>query len=219
MQNSAKFWDKAAAKYAKSTIEDMDAYTYTLERTKSYLSSTDKVLEIGCGTGSTALLLAENVEQLTASDLSGAMIKIGSDKASDQGITNVKFVTAGVFDAVLEPAGDEGLYDTILAFNVLHLVKDTPVVMQRINGLLKPGGLFISKTICKPEAGAPFKFRLMMMILPLMQIIGKAPYVKITRIKAFEGLISSNGFDIIETGNYPASPPSRYIVARKIQTQ
>ena len=35
-------------------------------------------------------------------------------------------------------------------------------------------------------------------------------------IKKLEDIISAAGFKIIETGNYPASPPSRYIVARKM---
>lgn len=212
MQNAAEFWDKTAEKYAKSPIEDMDAYTYTLERTRSYLSPNDNVLEVGCGTGSTALLLAGDVGQIMASDLSGNMIKVGSKKAADQGVTNVGFVKAELFDNAI----DNGPYDAILALNVLHLLEDKSAAIRRINSLLKPGGTFISKTVCQPGSGAPFKFRLIMMILPLMQWIGKAPYVNLMEIKELEDIITSKGFKIIETGNYPASPPNRYIVARKM---
>lgn len=212
MQNTAEFWDKTALKYAKSKIADMDAYTYTLERTRSYLSPKDNVLEVGCGTGSTALLLAGDVGHITASDQSGNMIEAGSQKAQDQGVSNVEFVKSDLFDSAI----DKGPYDAVLAFNLLHLLEDTPAAIERINTLLKPGGTFISKTICKPGSGVPLKFRLLMMILPLMQWIGKAPYVKLMEIKELEDIITSGGFKIIETGNYPASPPSRYIVARKI---
>lgn len=212
MQNAENFWDKIAAKYAKSPIADMDAYTYTLERTRSYLSPEDNVLEVGCGTGSTALLLAGDVRQITASDLSGNMIEAGSEKARDQGISNVKFVRAELFGSAI----DNGPYDAVLALNVLHLLEDTPAAIGRINGLLKPGGTFISKTVCLQGSGAPFKFRIIKMILPLMQLIGKAPYVKFMEITELEEIISSGGFKIIETGNFPASPPSRYIVARKM---
>lgn len=212
MQNAAQFWDKVAEKYARSPIADMDSYTTTLERTRSYLSPDDNILEIGCGTGSTALLLAGNVGQITASDLSANMTSIGSEKAQAQGISNVKFVAAELFDSTIE----NGPYDCVLAFNLLHLLKDTPAALERINGLLKPGGTFISKTVCQPGSRAPLKFRLIKMILPLMQWIGKAPYVNFMEIAELEGMISDGGFKIIETGNYPASPPSRYIVARKI---
>jgi len=218
MQNAATFWDNVARKYAKSPIADMDAYTYTLERTRSYLSPDDTILEVGCGTGSTALLLAGDVGHITASDLSANMIKVGSDKAKEQGIPNVKFVKAELFDSAIDndsPDGSpDGSYDAILAFNLIHLLPDTPAAIRRINGLLKPGGTFISKTVCQPGAGASLKFRLIKMILPLMQWLGKAPYVRFMEIAELEHIISSEGFKIIETGNYP--PPSRYIVARKV---
>ena len=212
MQDTAKFWDKVAVKYAGRPIADEDAYARTLERTRSYLSPNDGVLEVGCGTGSTALLLAGDVGRITASDLSGNMIRIGSEKARDQGISNVTFVNAALFDGVLE----NGPWDAVLAFNLLHLLEDLPAAIGRIDGLLKPGGLFISKTICATGPGMPLKLRLMKMILPLMQWIGKAPYVHFMAIEELEETIASGGFTIIETGNYPASPPSRYIVARKI---
>ena len=212
MQNAATFWDNAAAKYAKSPIADMDSYTYTLERTKSYLSSNDRILEVGCGTGSTSLLLADHVKHITASDLSGNMIAIGSKKAKDQGVSNVDFVTAGLGDETI----GNGPYDAILALNLLHLIEDIPAAVQQIHKLLKPGGTFISKTVCKPGAGTPLKFRLIMLILPLMQWLGKAPYVNFMEIPELEQTIISAGFKIIETGNYPAAPPSRYIVAKKL---
>ena len=209
MQNAAEFWDKVAPKYAKSPISDMDAYTYTLERTRSYLSADDTVLEVGCGTGSTALLLAGNVKHITASDVSPKMIEVGAQKARDQVISNVTFVTAELFDSAI----DNGPYDAVMAFNMLHLLEGPREAIRRINGLLKPGGLFISKTVCRPGSGAPFKYRFLKVILPLMQLIGKAPYVNFMEVEELEGLVTSEGFKIIETGTYP--PPSRYIVARK----
>ncbi len=212
MQKSAKFWNNIAEKYAKSPIADMASYTYTLERTRSYLKPEDSLLELGCGTGSTALLLAGNVRQITASDLSENMIRIGQKKARDQGIANVGFITADVFDEAV-PAGP---HDVVLALNLLHLLEDVPAAVNRINGLLKPGGLFISKTVCRFGAGVPLKLRLMKLVLPLMQMIGKAPFVQFMAIEELEGTITAGGFEIIEAGNFPASPPLRYIVARKI---
>ena len=212
MQDAALFWDQTARKYAQSPIRDMDAYTYTLNRTRSYLKPSDKVLELGCGTGSTALLLAENVAHITASDLSGNMIKVGMEKAADQDITNVSFVQSDVLGGAI----DEGPYDVVMAFNLFHLLEDPEAATRRVAGLLKPGGLFISKTVCTPGAGLPMKFRIMLLALPLMQWLGKAPYVNFMDIEALEAMISGQGFEIMEAGNYPAAPPSRYIVARKL---
>ncbi len=210
MQTAAEFWDKVAPKYAKSPIADMKAYTYTLERTRGYLSPNDTVLEVGCGTGSTALLLADGVKHITASDVSPNMIAVGLEKAREQGVSNVDFVAADLFDSTL----DGGPYDAVLAHNLLHLLEDVPAAIRRIGGWLKPGGLFISKTVCRPGAGSPLKYRLMTVILPLMQMVGKAPYVNFMEIEELEDCISSAGFTILESGNHPA--PSRYIVARKL---
>ncbi|MCP5081417.1 MAG: class I SAM-dependent methyltransferase [Alphaproteobacteria bacterium] len=212
MQNAASFWNKAAQKYAKSEISDMDAYTYTLGRTRSYLSSNDQVLELGCGTGSTALLLAGNVGHITASDLSENMLKVGTEKAAGQEISNVTFVQSDVMGSAI----GEGPYDAVMAFNLLHLLEDPKGAIQRVGGLLKPGGLFISKTVCTPGAGLPFKFWLILMVLPIMQWLGKAPYVNFMEIEELEAMIRAEGFEIMEAGNYPAAPPSRYIVAKRL---
>lgn len=76
----------------------------------------------------------------------------------------------------------------------------------------------MSKTPCEPEDGAPMKYRLMRVILPLMHLFGKAPYVKFMKTSELESHIAAEGFKIIETGSHPASPPNHYIVARKVGT-
>lgn len=211
MQDALKFWDRAAERYARSPIRDMEAYEYTLERTRSYLKPGDTILEVGCGTGSTALLLAESVRHVTASDLSGNMISIANRKATDQGIDNIDFVAS---DVLGENIG-RGPYDAVLALNLIHLLKDTPAVMKRIHTLVRPGGYFISKTVCRPGSGTPLRLRLMLAALPLMQWLGKAPFVKFMEIEELEAHVIDAGFEIVETGNHPAAPPNRYIVAKK----
>jgi len=212
MQDATVFWDKVSAKYAKAPISNEEAYLFTLNKTRGYLSAEDHVLEVGCGTGSTALLLAENVREITASDISGKMIEIGKNKADAEGISNINFVQADVLDSSFntEP------YDAVLAHNMLHLLEDIPAAIDSIASLLKPGGLFISKTVCKFGSGTPLKWRLMKIILPLMQMIGKAPYVNFMDKSELEKLIIGGGFEIIESGNYPENHMSRYIVARKV---
>jgi hypothetical protein len=44
---------------------------------------------------------------------------------------------------------------------------------------------------------------------------GFAPYVKCPKVAELEEIITSADFEIVETGFYPSSPPSRFIVARK----
>lgn len=211
MQDAARFWNKTADKYARSPVADMDSYERTLDRTRGYLSPSDRILEVGCGTGTTALHLAPGVAAFTGSDISENMIGIATDKAQAAGAKNVRFVAAGVGDPALGP----GPYDVVLAFNLLHLLEDAGAAVNWVHGLLKPGGLFISKTVCRPGAGAPFKFRLIKLALPLLQLAGKAPFVRFMEVEELDRLVASEGFEILETGAFPAAPPCRFLVARK----
>lgn len=209
MVTQAKFWDKAAAKYAKSPISDMPAYEYSLDRTLSYLGATDRVLELGCGTGSTALLIAPHVGQMLATDCSAEMIKIGRDKATAQGVSNLGFEQAEMEDV---PTSRE-TYDAVLAFNALHMVADTGGVLANIHAQLKPGGYFISKTFAAKGQKMPLKMRAMLWVLPLFQRLGKVPFVNFYSVADLEDAITTAGFKIVETGNYPSAPTSRFIVA------
>lgn len=211
MEKSTAFWDGVADRYARRPIADPDAYHYTLERTRSYLRAQDRVLEIGCGTGSTALLLAPSVTEYVASDLSPRMIEIGRRKAREQEVDNVRFVVADACDAQLAGAP----YDAALALNLLHLLEDLPATLAHLRALIRPGGLLISKTPCRPESGLPVKFRLMLAVVPVLQRLGKAPWFDFMPIRRLEDQVAKVGFEIIESGNHPAMPPSRYLVARR----
>jgi len=210
MQQSAQFWDKAAAKYAKSKIGDPGAYETTLARTRSYLKAEDQALELGAGTGTTALHLAGSVARYTVSDGSTAMIDIAREKVWDTGASNLDFEVCDIVGA------PDGPFDVVLAFNLLHLVEDLDGALSRIQTLVKPGGLFISKSLCEPGLGAGWKFTLLRMVVPLMQMMGKAPFVAFRRTDDFERQITDAGFEIIETGDYPAKPPSHFVVARRL---
>lgn len=198
------FWDKAARGYARKPIKDEASYRRTMERTIAHLSAEDTVLEVGCGTGSTALLLAPKVAHITATDLSSEMIAIAKERQREAGVRNAAFLRASPSDDTL-PSGP---FDAVLAFNFLHLADDPPATVGRLANLLKPGGRMITKTPClgsrrwflKPVIGA-------------MRLVGKAPPVEFFSAAELERVIVATGLEIVETGDYPA--PSRFIVARR----
>ena len=206
MADPAEFWDKAADKDSKKPVKDMENYRKTLDCTRRYLSASDEVLEVGCGTGNTALLLAPSVKQLTATDISSRMIEIAKEEAVTQEVENVRFDRATLFDEKLE----KGSFDVVMGFNFLHLLEDIPGAVRRIDELLKPGGSFISKTVCLGEQS-----RLWSALLAVMKALRFAPYVRCLKVAELEDIITSTDFEIVETGFYPPSPPSRFIVARK----
>ena len=76
MNDEARFWDKRAEKYAQRPVADQAAYEKKLEITRRYFNPDSVVLEIGCGTGSTALAHAPYVGHILATDISPNMIGI-----------------------------------------------------------------------------------------------------------------------------------------------
>ncbi|WP_342070622.1 hypothetical protein [Yoonia algicola] len=52
------FWNRVARRYAATPMRNQAAYEATLERISAHLKPTDPVLELGCGTQSTALRLS-----------------------------------------------------------------------------------------------------------------------------------------------------------------
>lgn len=201
----AAFWDRIAPKYAKSKISDPDAYAETLARVRTYLNPEQSVLELGCGTGSTALLLAEGAGRYVATDISAGMIDIANGKLADQKGAAPSFRVAGVSPG----AYDGECFDTVLAFNLLHLLPDLDAALGVIKDVLPQGGLFISKT---PALAGKWYFR---PIIKVMQVFGRAPFVRMLGVDELDQMVEAAGFEIVETGLYPPSTPSRFIVARK----
>lgn len=212
MKTDAPFWDKIARKYADTAIRDEAAYRQSLTRTGSYLKSGDRVLELGCGTGSTAIELATQVAEITASDLSQAMLAIGRDRAKTAGVNNIRFHQGSVGQA------PEGTFDVVMAHNLLHLLPDLNAALALVASRLPKGALFISKTPCLGEARGSAKYWLFKIMIPVMRSFGKAPAspVHFFKTETLEEAIQAAGFELVETGNYPVSTPGRYIVARRL---
>lgn len=204
--NNPLLWNKVARKYAKSPIKDMKNYEATLTRTKSYLKPNDTVLEVGAGTGSTALLLAPHVTHITVTDISSEMMEIGRENAQAQNIDNASFVVAEAF----KPIGKQK-YDVVMAFNLLHLLADLPKAVQNAASLTKKDGFFISKSVAIGEMNFAIKF-----VIKIMQKFGKAPFVSNVTHAELISAFENSGFEIIETDAYPKGSINRYIVAKKL---
>jgi len=207
--NDVRFWDRTARKYAKSPIEDMDGYERTITHACRYLKATDVAYELGCGTGTTALRLAPSVARLIATDISSEIIAIAREKASAAGCANVEFAVAAA-DSALYP---DAHFDVAMSFNLLHLVEDRAATLRGVHRVLKPGGLFISKTSALAEMG--FLIRL---LVPVMQAVGQAPHVGFFSGAELEREIRAAGFEIVESARHGSGKKDTrpFFVARRI---
>ena len=206
--NDARFWDRIARKYAADPIADIAGYERTLERTRHYLKGNETAFEFGCGTGTTALKLAPSVGRIVASDISGEMIAIAREKAKAEGCANATFEVARP-EAAPWP---DGSFDVAFGFNVLHLVADRAAALRGVHRLLRPGGLFISKTPCLSEINP-----LLRIAVPLAQLIGKAPHVAFLSAQDLEREIAAAGFEIVEIARHASRGKDTrpFVVARK----
>ncbi len=208
LASDARFWDRTSRKYAKSAIADQPGYERTLDRTRTLLGSGDKVLELGCGTGTTALQLASDVRDYLATDISAGMIAIAHEKLTAGPLPGLVFRTAAAEDLT----ADAGQFDAVLGFNYLHLVRDLPGTLRRIHALLSAEGLFISKTPCVGDMNP-----LIWLAVPAMRAIGQAPYAGVFRAAKLSQHISAAGFEILAAESHATKGKDHrpYIVARK----
>lgn len=210
MSKSVRFWNRIAEKYAQSPIKDMKGYEATLARVRTHLTPDDHLLELGCGTGSTAILLAGDAGQITATDYAGEMVAIGQRKAAEAGVENVTFLQADPFDPVLVP----GAYDVVMGMNFYHLLDDMPAGLARSFDLVKPGGYVIAKTPCLGDA--PFFKRLMLKsIVGVLQLVGKAPSVGFVTGDTVEAQMKAAGLEIVERSVTAGMVPRDFIIARR----
>ncbi len=207
--SDARFWDRTSRKYAAGAIADQAGYERSLDRSRALLRSGDRVLELGCGTGTTALRLAGDVQDYVATDISAGMIGIANEKHAAGPIPGLVFRTATA--EALTP--DAAQFNVVLGFDYLHLVRDLPRTLRRIHALLAAEGLFISKTPCVGNMNPLISFAL----LPAMRAIGKAPYAGVFRVAELGQEICAAGFDILATESRATKGNDNrpYIVARK----
>lgn len=206
-RKAEKFWDFLAGNYDRtpddpSQREDLDAI-------RRYLKPGDVVLELACGTGTLAIELASRVREIHAIDISSRMLAIASGKAAERKLENIRFIHATIFDEALSSE----TYDVVMAFNILHLVENTPQVLHRIHKLLKPGSVFISSTPCLGEKKSFVRSFLLSLFL-LSGKIGLIPPVNIFTVDDLRNMITSSNFNTVETNIFDDEPPNFFVIAK-----
>lgn len=207
---SARFWDGMARKYAKGKIADRAGYERSLARTRDYLSADSVALELGCGTGNTALTHAPYVKHITGTDISAEMVAIANEKRGENDQSNADFIVSGA--EVLPFSRDS--YDVVMGHNLYHLVADVDAALAEARRVTKPGGVFITKTPCLGEMGALMR----RVVLPVMKRWYGVPVVHTFTIKQFTNAIEDAGFKIeaIEFHGTKGKDTRPFVVARKV---
>lgn len=212
MSKSKEFWDKASKNYDKTEERFEYIHSKSRENTKKYLKSSDIVLDYGCGTGTTSCEIANQVKEIHAIDISAKMIEIAKEKAVVGKMENINFVETDIFDERYKKES----FDVILAFNMLHTIPNPQKIVQRIDELLKSGGLFISVTPCL-AGKLSFLLNIQILLVQILCKIGIIP-IPIRRLKSSEldDLVANGNFQAIDTEEIYKGASSYFMVAKKI---
>ena len=200
-----RFWDRIADRYSRSPIKDEGAYQKKLDVTRRYFTQDSEVLELGCGTGGTAILHAPNVKHYRATDISKRMIEIAEGRKSSGDAENVTFEQASLEDIDVV---EESL-DAVLAMSLLHLIEDKEAALGKVHGMLKPGGVFVSSTACLGDHMKWFR-----LIAPIGRFFGVFPLVRVFTQQELKDSMVSAGFEIDYEWR-PGKGAAVFMVARK----
>ncbi|MCM3135812.1 class I SAM-dependent methyltransferase [Paenibacillus polysaccharolyticus] len=105
-----------------------------------HLGPSDRILEVGTGTGNYALKASKMCKHVYAIDVAQVMLERAKQKADNQKISNITFEHAGFL--TYKHTGE--LFDAIVSNLVLHHLPDfwKQVALMKMNKILKKGGRF-----------------------------------------------------------------------------
>ncbi|MGZ8461059.1 MAG: class I SAM-dependent methyltransferase, partial [Candidatus Deferrimicrobiaceae bacterium] len=157
-------------------------------RLPSLFSPSDRVLEIGAGTGIFTLAIARRCREVTAVDISSTMLEILKGKAAGEGLGNLRTIAGNA-----ETMEIEGSYTFACAFSSLEYLTDLPAFFLRLADHIEPGGTVYFITARRS-------------LLRLFAQIGNAMrqglWLKAHSRREIEAILSTAGFDQVRIGSH-----------------
>ncbi|WP_133851530.1 class I SAM-dependent methyltransferase [Labedaea rhizosphaerae] len=136
-----QFWDEQAATFDDEPdhgLRDPAVRQAWAELLLPLLPEPRQVTDLGCGTGTLSVLLAEAGHDVRGLDLADEMVAAARRKAAAAGVT-AEFRQG---DAA-EPPYEDASTDVVLARHVLWAMPDPGEALRRWTRLLRPGGMLI----------------------------------------------------------------------------
>ena len=167
------------------------------EIVKNYIIVADKVLEMGCGTGTLAILCAEKSTSVTGFDLSSGMLDIARKKIEESNLTDrieLKHMSAVEMDKAFD---DETFHKVVGTLFLSELYSDEQkYALREAYRVLKPGGLIIIADEIRPHSLAR---RVLQWLIrtPVMVITYVLTQASTKPLKDVESLLTAAGFGII----------------------
>lgn len=109
-----------------------------LLRERLTLTGTERVLDLGAGTGQLSLHLADAVGEVLVTDASRGMVEVAQRNIEAAGLT--RRFEALQLDLTTDTPPPTASFDGVWSMLALHHVPDLDVLLARVHDLLRPGG-------------------------------------------------------------------------------
>ncbi len=141
------FWDRVAGVYdVFVNVINRKTHQKLKDIVSDLIEPDDTVLECACGTGLLSAVIAEKCRQLTATDLSGKMLKKAEKNCSS--CRNITYAQADI--TVLSFA--DSSFDKVVAANVIHLLDNPMTALRELNRVCKDGGMLVIPTYMNKDS-------------------------------------------------------------------
>ncbi len=153
------FWDQNGSVhwglFDASTGDDFLKACANLNRVmvaKGQIESSSNVLDLGCGSGATAIWLSQQAHcHVTGIDLSSVRVKnaqAARDKLGSELQDRLVFKKASAMDLPFDAAA----FSHVWSQAVIYHVPDKDAVIKEIYRVLQPGGILVFDDLTKPQA-------------------------------------------------------------------
>jgi ubiquinone/menaquinone biosynthesis C-methylase UbiE len=144
-----RIFGAAASAYAVSAVHASGRDLAALVEA-AQLTGNERVLDIGCGAGHTALAVAPKAASVVALDVTQEMLDVAAHLAQQRGVTNISFRLA---DVAALPFPDAS-FDVVTSRFSAHHYEDPARAIQEAARVLRPGGRLLLADTIAPEIPA-----------------------------------------------------------------